>query len=111
MFANGQISPRTCVMGYATQGSKLQRCLYKHGAAGRRPDGTGQTLCGSACRVVVVTELCRTLCHRMDGSLPGSSVHGSFQARVLEWVATQLQKRRRKWRVEISTLVPPEGRD
>ena len=23
----------------------------------------------------------------MDGSLPGSSVHGIFQARVLEWVA------------------------
>ena len=23
----------------------------------------------------------------MDGSLPGSSVHGIFQARILEWVA------------------------
>ena len=23
----------------------------------------------------------------MDGNLPGSSVHGTFQARVLEWVA------------------------
>ena len=28
-----------------------------------------------------------TLSDRMDCSLPGSSVHGIFQARVLEWVA------------------------
>ena len=28
-----------------------------------------------------------TLLDPMDCSLPGSSVHGSFQARVLEWVA------------------------
>ena len=27
------------------------------------------------------------LSDRMDHSLPGSSVHGIFQARVLEWVA------------------------
>ena len=30
---------------------------------------------------------CPTLCNPMDCSLPGSSVHGIFQARVLEWVA------------------------
>ena len=30
---------------------------------------------------------CLTLCDPMDFSLPGSSVHGIFQARVLEWVA------------------------
>ena len=29
-----------------------------------------------------------TLCYPMDCSLPGSSVHGIFQARILEWVAT-----------------------
>ena len=29
----------------------------------------------------------RTLCDPMDCSLPGSSVHGICQARVLEWVA------------------------
>ena len=28
-----------------------------------------------------------TLCDHMDCSLPGSSAHGVFQARVLEWVA------------------------
>ena len=30
---------------------------------------------------------CLTLCNPMDYSLPGSSVHGIFQARILEWVA------------------------
>ena len=34
-----------------------------------------------------VAQSCPTLCHPMDCSLPGSSVHGIFQARVLEWVA------------------------
>ena len=33
-----------------------------------------------------VTQLCLTLYDFMDCSLPGSSVHGIFQARVLEWV-------------------------
>ena len=35
-----------------------------------------------------VTQLCPTLCDPMDCSLPGSSIHGIFQARVLEWVVT-----------------------
>ena len=30
---------------------------------------------------------CPTLCDPIDCSLPGSSVHGIFQARVLEWGA------------------------
>ena len=34
-----------------------------------------------------VTQSCPTLRDPMDCSLPGSSVHGIFQARVLEWVA------------------------
>ena len=34
-----------------------------------------------------VVQLCLTLHHHMDCSLPGSSVHGIFQARVLERVA------------------------
>ena len=33
-----------------------------------------------------VTQSCLTLSDSMDCSLPGSSVHGIFQARVLEWV-------------------------
>ena len=35
-------------------------------------------------------QLCPTLSDLMDGSLPGSSVHGIFQARVLEWGAIAL---------------------
>ena len=34
-----------------------------------------------------VAQSCQTLSDTMDCSPPGSSVHGIFQARVLEWVA------------------------
>ena len=34
-----------------------------------------------------VAQSCPTLCHPMDCSLPGFSVHGILQARILEWVA------------------------
>ena len=34
-----------------------------------------------------VAQSCPTLSDPMDCSLPGSSVHGIFQARVLEWGA------------------------
>ena len=34
-----------------------------------------------------VTQSCLTLSNPMDCSLPGSSIHGIFQARVLEWGA------------------------
>ena len=34
-----------------------------------------------------VAQLCPTLSDPMDYSLPSSSIHGVFQARVLEWVA------------------------
>ena len=70
------------------------------GQGGRRP--TKRTLPGWAkhCVQVVrtseaeplrkkeseVTQLCLTLCNPIDCSLPGSSVHGIFQARVLEWL-------------------------
>ena len=33
------------------------------------------------------------LCDPMDCSLPGSSIHGIFQARVLEWVAISFSRR------------------
>ena len=39
-----------------------------------------------------VTQSCPTLCYPMDCSLPGSSVHGIFQARVLEWVAISFSR-------------------
>ena len=39
-----------------------------------------------------VAQLCPTLRDPMDCSPPGSSVHGIFQVRVLEWVAISFSK-------------------
>ena len=39
--------------------------------------------------VCVCVQSCLTLCDPMDYSPPGSSVHGLFQARILEWVASR----------------------
>ena len=36
---------------------------------------------------VLVDQSCPTLCNPTNYSLPGSSVHGILQARILEWVA------------------------
>ena len=40
-----------------------------------------------------VAKSCPTLCDPMDCSLPGSTVHGIFQARVLEWGAISFSRR------------------
>ena len=37
-------------------------------------------------------QLCLTLCDPVDCSPPHSSVHGIFQARMLEWVAIPFSK-------------------
>ena len=39
-----------------------------------------------------VAQSCPTLCDLMDCSLSGSSVHGIFQARVLEWIAISFSR-------------------
>ena len=56
-------------------------------------DGPHSLLCSSpllyaglTC-VCSVVQSCPTLCNPMDCSLPGSSVHGISQARILEWIA------------------------
>ena len=41
---------------------------------------------------VLVTELCLTLCDPMDYRFPGSSVHETLQARILEWVAISFSR-------------------
>ena len=41
----------------------------------------------SVCMCAKLLQLCLTLCDPMDCSLPGFSVHGISQARILEWVA------------------------
>ena len=40
-----------------------------------------------------VTQSCPTLCDPVDDSLPGSSIHGIFLARLLEWVAISFSRR------------------
>ena len=40
----------------------------------------------------LVTKLCLTLCKPMDCCLPGSSVHGISQARILEWLAISFSR-------------------
>ena len=42
--------------------------------------------------ITEVAQLCLTLWDPMDCSLPHSSIHGIFQARVLEWVAISFSK-------------------
>ena len=41
---------------------------------------------------MLVAQLCLTFCDPMDCSLPGSSVHGILQARIVEWVAISFSK-------------------
>ena len=50
-----------------------------------------------------VTQSCPTLCNPMDCSLPGSSVHRIFQARVLEWGAIAFSE------VKPKSLQLPQG--
>ena len=60
-----------------------------------------------------VAQSCLTFSDPMDCSLPGSSIHGIFQARVLEWgaiafslsVSTPLQKKKKKCQFKLQSLV------
>ena len=42
--------------------------------------------------LVLVTQLCLTLWDPMDCNPPGSSIHGIFQAKILEWVAISFSR-------------------
>ena len=46
----------------------------------------------AAAAAAKLLQSCPTLCDPKDGSPPGSSIHGIFQARVLEWVAIAFSK-------------------
>ena len=43
----------------------------------------------------------------MDCSAPGSSVHGIFQARILEWVAISSSREIRDRGIELTSLESP----
>ena len=54
------------------------------------------TICVCVCVCVsymLVTQSCPTLCNPMDCNSPDFSVHGNFQARILEWVAIPFSRR------------------
>ena len=54
-----------------------------------------------------VAQSCLTLCNLMNCSLPGSPIHGIFQARVLEWVAISFSRAssRPRDRTQVSLIV------
>ena len=71
------------------------------GRALEQLDCTPAPQCASIA-LVSVAQACPALCDPVDCSLPGSSVHGILQARVLEWVAISFsrgpsQARDRAW--------------
>ena len=47
-----------------------------------------------------IAQSCPTLCDPMDCRLPGSTIHGIFQARVLEWVAISFSRGSSQPRIE-----------
>ena len=53
---------------------------------------SGNLAAAAAAAATKSLQSCPTLCDPMDCSLPGSSVHGIFQARVLEWGAIAFSK-------------------
>ena len=85
--------------------SKLQELMMDreawHAAIPRPWDSPGKNT-GVGCHFLLqcmkvkseseVAQSCPTLSKPMDCSLPASSVHGIFQARVLEWGANGLHK-------------------
>ena len=60
-----------------------------------------------ACVRAKSLQLYLTLCNSMDCSPPGSSVHGIFQARILEWVAIPSSRGSSQPMAELESLVSP----
>ena len=58
---------------------------------------------------VMVSQSYPTLGDLMDCSPPGSSVHGIFQARILEWVAVSYSRRSSQAREADSLPLAPPG--
>ena len=49
-------------------------------------------------------QLCLILCNPMDCSPPGASGHGTFQARILEWVAISSSRGKKRWFGEVDSV-------
>ena len=55
---------------------------------------------------LLVVQSCLTFCNSMDCNPAGSSVHGTFQARILQWVAISFSKGLPKPGTELTSLSP-----
>ena len=71
-------SPVICLHKSVTSQVTYESLLYSSG---------NLTQCSVLCWAVLSSQSCLALCNPMDCSLLGSSVHGIFQARILEKVA------------------------
>ena len=80
----GSLSPELFPLHFLWARLQPPKGGFKGGAAKRPPAATSKSL-----------QACPTLSDPMDCSLPGSSVHGIFQARVLEWAAIAFSKKAR----------------
>ena len=63
--------------------------------------GSWEQECGAAAAAAAAAkslQLCPTLCDSIDGSPPGSSIHGILQPRILEWVTISFFMERGDWR-------------
>ena len=105
LFHNlGYETHQEVIMEYSKVCSKFSECLKnraailasrvglvcKEGVTSKRSRRMSRNLSGEVkvgARALEPRSMGYTLCDPMDYSLPGSSVHGIFQARVLEWGA------------------------
>ena len=63
----------------------------------------GRKIVRDAMAAAKLLQLCPTLCDPIDGSLPGSSIPGILQARILQWVAISFSNAW-KWKVKVKWL-------
>ena len=63
----------------------------------------GKKFFPSAVMLLLLRQLCRTLCNPIDSTPPGSTVPGILQARTLEWVAISFSNAW-KWKVKVKSL-------
>ena len=65
----------------------LSTCICMAESLHCSPETITTFLIGYAAAAAKSIQSCPTLCDPIDGSPPGSPVHGILQARTLEWVA------------------------
>ena len=101
-FSRGSSQPRN-----QTQVSCITSRFFNVWAIREAPDPLGSYLKLVKESESEVSQSCPILCHPMDCNLQGSSIHGIFQARIMEWVAISFSRRSsrpRDW-TQVSCIV------